>query len=98
MELSDKGWERMAEAEKAKWLAGLKGAYTHTDLDWVGHNVEYLADLLGLYGYSVSVSPKTDWQITDIPRPLGLTAFLADLNMLKTALALVFPSKRSYTK
>jgi hypothetical protein len=60
-----------------------KGYYNCTDLNRVGHNVEYLAGVLNGYGYLVSVSPKTDWTISDIPRVADMTLYLADLNALK---------------
>ena len=41
--------------------------YNHPLYNRVGHNVSYLTELLGGYGYVVLASPKTDWQIGDIP-------------------------------
>lgn len=59
------------------------GSYNATDLNRVGQAVQYVADLLSSYGYSVSVSPKTDWAISDIPRASDMAQYLADLNALK---------------
>jgi hypothetical protein len=61
------------------------GFYTHTDLNRVGGNIQHLADLLNGYGYLVSVSPKTDWAIDDVPRAADMALYLADLNALKSA-------------
>lgn len=77
------GWEYASPEDKARFLMPLKGAYNYTDLNRVGQAVQYLADLLNNYGYSVSVSPKTDWAISDIPRDSDMTRYLADLNALK---------------
>ena len=60
-----------------------KGAYNAADLNRVGHNLDFLADLLNGYGYLVSVSPKTDWTLEDIPRASDMAQYLADLNALK---------------
>ena len=60
-----------------------KGAYNAADLNRVGHNVDYLAGVLNGYGYLVSVSPETDWTISDIPRASDMAQYLADLNAIK---------------
>lgn len=61
-----------------------KGFYNATDLNRVGHNVDYLSGLLGGYGYSVTVSPKVNWQISEIPRISDMDAYLADVEALKS--------------
>ena len=61
------------------------GYYNATDLSRVGEAVEYLASLLSGYGYSVSVSPKTNWEIGDIHRTSDMEIYLADLDTLKAA-------------
>ena len=72
-------------AEWSEWLDGSKGSYNATDLNRVGQAIQYLADLLNSYGYSVTISPKTDWTISDIPRESDMTLYLADLEALKAA-------------
>ena len=42
-ELAAKGLNGMAPAELAEYLAGMKGAYTATDLNRVSEAVEYVA-------------------------------------------------------
>jgi hypothetical protein len=59
------------------------GYYNATDLNRVGGAVQYLADLLASHGYAVSVSPKTDWAIADIPTPAQMAAYLADVEAIK---------------
>ena len=44
-------------AERAAFLAGMKGAYNYTDLNRVGAAVEYLTALLHSLGYNVPTSP-----------------------------------------
>lgn len=84
-ELNAKGWEAMTEAERTEWLNDLKGAYNVSDLNRVGHNVKYLAELLSEYGYSVTVSPKVDWQTDDIPCVADMVAYLSDVEAIKAA-------------
>lgn len=72
-------------AEWSEWLSPLKGAYNAADLNRVGQAIQYLADLLNSYGYSATISPKTDWVISDIPRAADVTQYIADLNTLKNA-------------
>lgn len=62
-----------------------KGFYNATDLNRVGHNVSYLVELLDGYGYIVPASPKTNWQIGDIPCAADMAAYLADVEALKAA-------------
>lgn len=46
------------------------------DLNRIEGNCKYLADLLNGYGYSVSITTKTDWTDDEFP-------FLADLTRIK---------------
>ena len=82
--LRQKIMERTATPEEwSEWLLSPQGAYNATDLNRLGEAVQYLADLLHSYGYSVTVSPKTDWLITDIPRIADMTAYLSDIQAIK---------------
>jgi hypothetical protein len=60
--------------------AGAK--YNASDLNRVGDNIQYLADAFNSYGYTVAVSPKTDWANADIPNETQMTAYLADIQAL----------------
>lgn len=73
--------------ELAEWLTPLKGAYNAEDLNRVGSAVAYLAGRLEGYGYAVAVSPKTDWTVGDEPTLAQLTAYLADVEALRGAIA-----------
>jgi len=58
--------------------------YTHTDLNRVGTDIQYLADLLNSYGYAVTVSPKTTWVIGEKQRVTAMSNYLAYITALKT--------------
>lgn len=75
-------------AEELAWFdeTKSKGAYNCTDLNRVGKAILYVADLLNGYGYSVHVSPKTDWAIGDIPTPAQLQLYLACVSTLRAVL------------
>jgi hypothetical protein len=75
-----------------------KGFYNHTDLNRVGHNVDYLSGMLNGYGYSVTVTPKKDWTIEDIPRASDMAQYLADLNALKDKFYGMTPLPESMSK
>jgi hypothetical protein len=60
-----------------------KGYYNHTDLNRVGHNVEYLAGVLNGYGYLISVSPETNWVVGDIPLASDMETYLGDVRAIK---------------
>lgn len=83
--LSAKGLSRMTAAERAEYLSGLKGGYNASDMNRVGEALLYLQEELRGYGYSVTVTPKTDWEIGEIPTPqqkeeyLGYVASIRDV-------------------
>lgn len=85
-QLAQKGFRNMTADEKTEWLNGLKGAYNASDLNRVGAAVAYVAGRLTGYGYAVSVDPRQDWQVTDIPTQESMTAYLADVATLRAAL------------
>lgn len=84
--LAKKGWAAMTEQERTEWLGEMKGAYNASDLNRVGQAISYIADLLTGYGYSVQVSPKTDWTMSDIPTREQLEQYLANVAALRQAL------------
>ena len=63
----------------------IRGAYNFHDLNRVGHAVNYLADLMIGYGYSISVASKTDWVVEDVPRVEQMTHYLDCVSTLKEA-------------
>lgn len=60
-----------------------KGYYNHTDLNRVGHNVEYLSGVLNGYGYAVTASPKTNWAVGNVPRASDMETYLGDVQAIK---------------
>ena len=76
-------------AERAEFLAGMKGAYNATDLNRVGAAVNYLRNRLSDdAGTYVDVSPKTDWTETDIPNQQQATQYIADIQNIRAAFLL----------
>lgn len=63
-----------------------KGYYNATDLNRVGHAIDYLKDRLYDTGYSVEVSPKKDWTMEDIPSKAQMEHYLEDINTIKSML------------
>lgn len=63
------------------------GYYNATDLNRVGAAIAYIAARLTAAGYSVPVSPKTDWMMSDKPTVPQMTAYLADIAAIRAALA-----------
>ncbi len=62
-----------------------KGSYNYADYNRVGEAVEYLADLLNAYGYSVSVTAKTDWTAGEEIDLTARSAYITDIQTLKDA-------------
>lgn len=61
------------------------GHYTYDDLNRVGGDMRYLADLLVSYGYTVTVTAKSDWTAGGVPRSADMVTYIADLEALKSA-------------
>lgn len=76
-------------AEQTEWASDLKGAYNASDLNRVGAAVVYVAGRLNGYGYYVSVSPKQDWTVSDIPTAGQMAAYLQDVAALRGAIAVM---------
>ena len=66
-------------AERAEWLAGMKGAYNYTDWNRVESAVAELASMLG-----VSLETVTTWSATNVPTEADATRYLANVRKLKT--------------
>ena len=84
--LHQKGYAAMTAEERIEWdSAALRGSYNAGDLNRVGSAIVYLRDRLRNYGYSVNVTPKTDWAITDAPTVAQLKKYLADVSTIRGA-------------
>jgi hypothetical protein len=70
-------------AEWIQWLSDSKGAYNSSDLNRVGEAISYIAGLLNGYGYAVTVNPKTDWAVSDIPSGTQMNSYFNDLSSIK---------------
>lgn len=66
-----------------------KGYYNATDLNRVGAAVAYIAERFNGMGYIVEVSPRTDWQESDLPTETELVAYLADVSVLRAVIAVM---------
>lgn len=88
-ELRDKGWAEMTTAERAEWVAGMKGAYNASDLNRIASAMAYLSQRFASAGYSVPVSSPTDWANGDIPTKGDLDTYLDDLRRIRAALAVM---------
>lgn len=76
-------------AELAEWQSDMKGAYNASDLNRVGAAVDYVAGRLNGYGYAVTVNPKQDWTVSDIPTAGQMAAYLQDVAALRGAIAVM---------
>lgn len=83
--LRAKGWKALSPEEQEEWLSNLRGAYNASDLNRVGHNVDYLAEMLNNAGYVVEVEPKLNWIRSDEPTPEQMERYLLDVKALKEA-------------
>jgi hypothetical protein len=99
LELRNKGYAKMTEAERAEWGAGMKGAYNASDLNRVGEAMNYIRDRLVAAHYSCEVVSKTDWTAADIPTAADLTAYLDKVACIREALAqfATTPATPTYT-
>lgn len=60
-----------------------KGYYNALDLIRVGEAMAYLEERFAAVGISVTVSPKLDWQISDIPTHAQALHYLTDIGVLR---------------
>jgi len=59
-----------------------KGFYNIEDLNRVGQDSEYLAELLNQYGYAVTIAPKTNWVMEDFPTEETMATYLDNIRAL----------------
>ena len=86
--LQAKGYDNMTDAEKTEWDSGMKGAYNITDLNRVGNTLKYLQNRLIVAGYLIGneFTPKTDWNISDVPTTADFTAYIKSVSVIRNAL------------
>lgn len=86
--LAAKGFAAMTAAERAEWLAGMKGAYNAADLNRVGTALNYLAGRLGpICGKVITWTAKTDWAVTDIATASQAETYRQQIQDIRDALA-----------
>ena len=78
-----KMWSNLSTEQKAEYLLGLKGAYSYTDFNRVENAVQYISDLLKLYGYLNTVNVKTDWTAEDIQNVAEIQRYIDNIAELK---------------
>lgn len=78
-------------AERAEFVAGMKGAYNATDLNRVGAAVEYLTGVLHGMGYTVPTVPVTDWAEDSIQDTEQMAVYLDNIHKLRDCLPYVAP-------
>lgn len=88
-ELVSKGYDAMSDAEKSEWGGEMKGAYNASDLNRVGLAVDYLTSRLRSCGISAETAPKTDWTTDDAPTISQMRKYLADVEALRSAIAVL---------
>ena len=89
LELRNKGFANMTTAERTEWLAGMKGSYNASDLNRVGEALNYVKSRLGLLGYTVSFSAKTDWSASDTPTAAEIKYYLDCVKQVRGAVAVL---------
>lgn len=66
-----------------------KGFYNASDLNRVGAAVQYVAERFAAQGYTVAVSPKTDWLASDIPTASELETYRQNIAALRGLIAVM---------
>lgn len=84
-ELHDKGWAAMTQDEQAEWMAGMKGAYKHTDMNRVEAAVlEYIGEFKEL-GVDLSLTVETGWTRTRRPTISDMRRYFGNVAALRAA-------------
>lgn len=84
--LAKKGFNNLTDAEKQKWLAGMKGAYNYVDLNRVENAVKCLEDMLNNAGYDLNLPIRTDWTVDSLPTESELGEYLENVRTLRNKL------------
>ena len=97
-ELNKKHYDNLTPEQKKEWNGVVKGAYNASDMNRVGQAEQYLAELLHEAGYTVNVTPKTDWKMEDFPNVQQMMLYRAYASRVNnglsgtTAIPLLIPS------
>lgn len=74
-ELNKKHYDNLTPEQKKEWNGVVKGAYNASDMNRVGQAEQYLVEMLHEAGYTVNVTPKTDWKMEDFPSQSQMTQY-----------------------
>lgn len=80
------GLSGLTSEERSAWFGGMKASYNYKDLNRVGEAVNFLCAELNQMGFTVSVTGKTDWTISDSATPAQMQTYLKNLDVLKAVL------------
>lgn len=83
--LHDKGWAAMTEAERTEWMAGLKGAYKHTDMNRVESAVLEFMEEFKTLGVDLSLTVETGWTRTRRPTVSDMRRYFGNVAALRAA-------------
>jgi hypothetical protein len=78
-----KRWDDLSPEQKAEYLLGLKGAYSHADFNRVENAVKYLSEILNAYGYPNQVIIKNNWTPNDIQKVSEIQRYIDNIAELK---------------
>lgn len=90
-ELHNKGWDAMTPEEQSEWLAGMRGAYKHTDMNRVESAVQTLANRFAARGVVLSITTKTDWTRTGWPTASDMSRYFSNVETLRVATGVNLP-------
>lgn len=90
-ELHDKGWDAMTEDEQSEWMAGMRGAYKHTDMNRVESAVQTLANRFAARGVVLPITTKTDWTRTGWPTVADMNRYFSNVESLRVATGVNLP-------
>lgn len=62
-----------------------KGAFNYDDLNRIEGDCQYLADQVNGYGYSVSITTKTNWAMTDWPSKGNIDRIRSNIQAIEAA-------------
>lgn len=93
LDLCTRWYANWTEEERAWWASTpcRRGSYDALDLNRVGVAVDWLAGELRRRGYIAAARPKTDWTEADAPVQSQMTAYLANVETVRSAQGLYMP-------
>ena len=83
--LHDKGWAAMSPAEQTEWMAGMKGAYKHTDMNRVESAVLECVKKFEKLGTMLSLTVETGWTRTRRPTASDMERYFGNVAALRAA-------------